>query len=424
MSDGPHRTRSTSWTLLLVAVVIAAAISLLAARPLLDWRPTDIRRIVVTYREGLTPFVLIIMVMTVIQTAPHAPNNVIIGRAPARPRKTIAWRQIAETSAAVSIGLAVGMAAPLIRASAYKIYGTDIVALMGVFCGLFMATCVSYAACLLFRFPYSALGGPLLSGTLLGILLFLNDVVLNNTGYSILASSLTWGMTSPEGAWDFSASVAIYRVALFCLTGACMLNVTLAVTDSGLPLIRRLTTSAINVAVPVTLITAMTVLSPNIVVPGHRTVTCTHQDRVRVCTFPGAKNLQTPAFEAARQVLAQVPKDQRRSLTMTQDNSPDAVADVWLPPVPSSDSQAFRTQVAADVARVMTGSPACPLSSDYLASALELDAVLLQRSGFSPENGTSSPLAGIPKRAFEAWWKAHDTKIKHCQLTTGDLGQK
>ncbi|MSS45710.1 hypothetical protein FYJ43_06575 [Cutibacterium sp. WCA-380-WT-3A] len=407
-----------------MAVAIAAVISLLAARPLLDWRPTDIRRIVVTYREGLAPFVLVIMAMTVIQTAPHAPNNVIIGRAPARPRKTIAWRQIAETSAAVSIGLAVGMAAPLIRASIHKIYGTDILALLGVFCGLFMATCVSYAACLLFRFPYSALGGPLLSGALLGIPIFLNDVVLNNTGYSTLASSLTWGMTSPEGAWDFSASVAIYRVALFCLTGACMLNVALAVTDSGLPLVRRLTTSAVNVAVPVILITAMTLLSPNIVVPSQRTVTCTDQDKIRVCTFPGAKSLQTPAIEAARQVLAQVPKDHRRSLAMTQDNSPDAVADIWLPPVPSSDPQAFRAQVAADVARVMAGSPACPLSSSHLASALELDAVLRQRSGFSPENGTNSPLADIPKRSFEAWWKSHDTKIMHCQLTAADLGQK
>lgn len=404
-------------------VVATAVISVAATRELWDWRPVDLRRVVVTLREGVGLWAAVAVVAGVINSFPHRTNHVVVGRIPPRGQWHVVVHQVGASLWAMAAGSALPLSAVMVRAARQDVSLAQAVAVVAWMSSVVMITAVAHAVAILVAPPGNLLVTPVVVLILITGLVTLNETALANTGHSSLLASPTWGLLAPVGYWDFNTRTEALRIVLFMLTA---LAVSAAVVEmrSDDPPLKRAGWTAGYLMAPTALVVTATLMTPVLVVPRPGPGACQSKAGVMVCVHPSQVAATETIRQGAARIVAQLPA-RNTPIIVTQTHAHPTGIDIGSTLLLGRDAE--RDRISLEVAQAMAGLRSCPVigseeDADHVEAADMLSAVLLARAGMEPGRpieGTN--LATVGDAAFQRWWTQHERPIEECSLATAAL---
>lgn len=422
--------RPFNWTQVALTAGASAFCTALSTRGLTNWRPSDLRALVVTLREGTPAYGVIAMVSALLHARITEPRRMQFPGNTPRARHAALTTLSAWCTGAMTAGVLVALTPVLVHTLHSPHYWSDWAALIAWFASLWFLTALAHSSASLVRSPYSYLIGPFLTVLIAGAPLLINDLVLSNTGRSSLLLSLTWGMTSPSGPWSFTLLGSGLRAILFITSSICLLAATGHGQEAALPPIRRAKDAALWLVPPIALGIAVIAISPELMAPTRTETRCLERERVSACVYTLDEKTLPTIVEGGHRITRLLPSGEFPAVTIKPGFAPSGSNEVLLSTtLPDSPDQLLGESAGA-VAGHMAGLPACMArnsrepnmnekSYDQLEAASQLQLVLLTRARLS--SAATSPLTTLTDEAFHRWWRSHQARIVACELTTQQI---
>lgn len=411
-----------TFRVIITMAALALAAGAVALAPVWDWRPTDLRRIVVTLREASPIFAVLATVVALVNARPLEPHNIVVGLAPPRGRARVLARQVVVTGAALTAGVGLVLVPALLRASSASL--SSWVALLSWAASLWLLVALAHAFAVVIPFPMAWVSTPLLALGSTIWLVIVNDGPLMDTGRSSLAASVTWGFLAPNGQWDFRLSIEAFRAAFFLLCAACALLAALAFTERSEMTKTRTLRAAAWLCAPVVLAVSVTWLSPRLLSPSLAEARCVTEGRFTGCVFQAHEPVLPDMASAGGDIVEQLPPD-TSPIRIVESGLEANGAGVISESLPAT-REGYREEIAQAVAYEAVALRRCTAStptsteltqeqSAHLESAKLVASTLLQRAGH-PASGHDA-LAVLSKSSFHDWWRTNRAAIESCRLT-------
>ena len=388
--------------LLATALVLGVVVSL----PLWDWRPVDVRRVAVVFREALPVYAVLAAAVALINAWTHNPGSVIVGPAAPRGAFAILARQVLVTWGAVALPTLVVLIPCVVRAAGAPVTAGDALAIVTFFPALLLVMAIAHLAAIVVPFPVAWVTTlPLcLAATVIPVVI--DDNLLRSTAYSTLVSALTWGSTGPIGASGFVAATKIFRILFFASSALCAMGATVQWASPFHGGLSRVVRGATWVVVPVAVAIGAALLQVPAPGRGRGDGARDPQGRVEACVFGVNAPLLPDVIVAAASVIDQVPGDGTDAVLVTESGVPGERA---VAPFSSSlpeSRQEFVSLTAEQVAAGLAGSVTCNLNSlngivdedsdwERSQAALALSDTLLHRAGYDAPGPPATALADL-----------------------------
>lgn len=415
-----------------IAILAAgAAASLITTHGLLDWRPVDLRRLTVVLREGLPVHGAVAMGAALVHSQVLDRRGVVLPGNTARPDATVLAGLTLGTAAPLVLGALMGSIPVAARAVRSPADAGDWLAVLAWVSSLVALTTLAHVASATIRRPYNLLLAPLLVTALAVAPVTANETVLNNTGWSTLLYSPTWGMNSPSGAWAYGPLAMAARAGIFVLTSLVALRVAAVLREQVISRGQRIIQAALWAAPVVVVCLATTLAQPHLMFPTHIQTRCQDAASAQACVFALDQPALPYMLRGVEMVTAQLPERVVGRFVVAPTGLPTGGQTVLLSTELPETPEQLRDETASAVAAHVSGMPACmarnaaqpamsSAASAHTEASLQLQAVLLFRAGIGPVS--TQKLGTVDTATFARWWKAHSDRIVRCELTSADLG--
>ncbi|NLE97450.1 MAG: hypothetical protein GX596_05610 [Propionibacterium sp.] len=378
----------------------------------------------------------------------HAPDSVLVGPAPGRPRAAIVVRQLGALSAATLLGALLGTA-PVVVVMLTTQYWTapDLVSFAAVLVAL--ASLLPVAACA------AALTGQrlgLLVAPLLVVLVTLlpafviNDQLLANRPVSIMSTAYVWSVGLPARGEMLAWQVELLRILYFGLVWIVAVKITTGLADWRAAAQPRGLVSLSWLALPLAVTAVVGYQQPILVEedPGDQ-VRCEAHDRLNICVYQIDDPHRGFIAEAFAPLIRLTQTDEAVPFTITQDLAgaavtgpgPDDVLTVgrmrrdaaeWLD-VELTSAAAMLSGLGVDCRDERSSALAEVLTHQLLLRAAQSSPTAELRSAYSgrlDETGVwneeaATQLATLSDQEFAEWFGLRRGPIAACALTTADL---
>lgn len=421
----PFSTRSA-----FASVALGLAVGLLVVAQLWDWRPTDMRRLTVTLREASPVFAIAASALALFNARVLTPESVIAGPVPARGRALVLIRQVVVSAGTLLVGAASTVAVTAAVQVSLAPTLAEVLALAAWAAGVVAVVAIAHLVAVLVPYPVTWLATPIVTVLATIFPVILNDGALDGTGYSTLATSLTWGFAAPVGAWSYIAEIELFRFAFFLLLAACTTAAAVEASERSSSPLRRIGIGTAWLLLPALLVAGTTWLSPHIVVEDRDEYECASGRGFTGCVFREHAAVLPHMVGAAEAVLDQLPEAAMPAVRLVEAGLPEDDGTVISETLPST-LETYRSEISQAVALSAVAFTRCDSrtagsreipagQAESMEAAHVLAQSLMYRAGIEQDGGHQR-LNNLSDDEFRRWWEDHRELFSDCKLTSSDL---
>lgn len=396
--------------------------------------------VVAQFRQSMPAWAVLAGWIGVCVARVHQPQSIIVGPTPALPRATIVTRQLSSIMGAVAVGTLIG-GAPAAALALATVPGdwTDVVAFSTLLAA--QASLVALGACV--AIPLGIRTGFFVVPALFLALVLLpafviNDILLRNQPFSVMALSYMWSLSIPQPGTTLAMSTEFIRLLFYTLVIVVAIAAAAGLAEARAAGNRRAALATcwflLPLAVSVIIATIMPVLGQRDTENGVR---CTDHPGFRLCLYPNDERGRRFVAESVAVIADPLPacepcrpSPSLRS-TSPQSNRPTSSTGS-APPEPTgfrSSIETVRASTSARRADHRRRSRATPSSKAFFtvlvkrAAQRHPEVSEIVGSELSP-NVDEQALQAFPRlddQAFIAWYRAHQSQFFDCTISKKDL---